>query len=126
MKIQVIKTFKEAEQVWIGLEEEGHRRKIYRAVNETQVGAKKIVAGLAVFEPGERCAAHSHPGCEEINFIVRGSGIVTDTTHDEKTPFGLHDFIFIPEGVEHIHTNTGDESLYLLFAYAPPGVLPTR
>lgn len=126
MKIKVINTFKEAEQVWIGLEEPGLRRKVYRAVNEARVGAKKIVAGLAAFEPGERCAAHSHPGCEEINFVVKGGGIVTDTTHDEQTRFGLHDFIFIPEGVEHVHTNDGNETLLLLFAYAPPGILPTR
>lgn len=126
MKIQVIKTYKDSEQVWIGLEEEGLRRKIYRAVNETQVGAKKIVAGLAAFEPGEKCAPHSHPGCEEVNFIVRGSGIVYDTTNDGQAPFELHDFIFIPEGVEHVHYNDGNETLLLLFAYAPPGILPTR
>jgi putative monooxygenase len=126
MRIEVIKTFTEAEQVWIGLEEDGMRRKIYRAVNDAQVGAKKIVAGLAAFEPGERCAPHAHPGCEEINFVVKGSGIVMDTSNGGEKPFAQHDFLFIPEGVEHVHYNNGNETLLLLFAYAPPGMLPSR
>jgi mannose-6-phosphate isomerase-like protein (cupin superfamily) len=126
MEIQVIDTFKDAEQVWIGLGEEGHRRKVWRAVNEARMGATKIVAGIAIFEPGERCAAHSHPGCEEINFAVKGGGIVIDTTHNKEKRFKEHDFLFIPEGVEHVHYNDGREPLLLLFAYAPPGQLPTK
>ena len=126
MEIQVIDTFKDAEPVWIGLEEEGRRRKIYRAVNEAQVGAKKIVAGIAIFEPGEQCPPHSHPGCEEINYAVRGGGIVIDATNNKEKPFKEHDFLFIPEGVEHAHYNDGREPLILLFAYAPPGVLPSK
>ena len=126
MEIKVIKTYKEAKQIWIGLDQEGHRRKVFQAVDEAQLGAKKIVAGLTIFEPGERCAAHSHPGSEEINFIVKGSGIAMDVTHNKETRFGLHDFIWIPDGVEHIHYNDGEEPLFLLFAYAPPGVLPTE
>ena len=126
MEIKVIDTFKESEQVWIGLEEEGLRRKVFRSVNESQVGAKKIVAGVAIFEPGERCAPHHHPDSEEFNFIVKGSGIVIDGTNNKETRFKLHDFIFIPEGVEHVHYNDGNEPLLLLFAYAPPGELPTR
>ncbi len=126
MEIKVIDTFKESEQVWIGLEEEGMRRKVFRSVNEVQVGAKKIVAGLAIFEPGERCAPHYHPDSEEFNFIVKGSGIVMDGTNNKETRFKLHDFIFIPEGIEHVHYNDGNEPLLLLFAYAPPGELPFR
>jgi mannose-6-phosphate isomerase-like protein (cupin superfamily) len=126
MEIKVINTFKESEQVWIGLEEEGLRRKVFRSINAAQVGAQKIVAGLAIFEPGERCAPHHHPESEEFNFIVKGSGIVIDGTNKKESRFKLHDFIFIPEGVEHVHYNDGNEPLLLLFAYAPPGELPSR
>jgi len=126
MEIKIIKTYKEAEQIWLGLEQEGHRRKVFRAVDEAQLGAKNIVAGLTIFEPGERCAPHSHPGSEEINFVVKGGGIAIDVTNNKETRFGLHDFIWIPDGVEHIHCNDTDEPLFLLWAYAPPGVLPTK
>ena len=40
--------------------------------------------------------------------------------------FSLHAFISIPDGVEHIHFNDTEEPLFLLWAYAPPGVLPTK
>ena len=126
MEIKVIKTYKDAEQIWLGLDQEGHRRKVFRAVDQKQLGARNIVAGLTIFEPGERCAAHSHPGSEEINFVVKGGGIAFDVTHNKQTRFGLHDFIWIPDGVEHIHFNDTEEPLFLLWAYAPPGVLPTK
>ncbi|MDT8365456.1 MAG: hypothetical protein RRA15_03070 [bacterium] len=77
MEIKVINTFKDAEQIWLGLEKEGLRRKVFRAVDHAQLGAEQIVAGITIFEPGERCAAHSHPGSEEINFVVKGGGITT-------------------------------------------------
>jgi gentisate 1,2-dioxygenase len=126
MEVKVIQTYKEAEQLWLGLEETGLRRKVFRAVDEAQLEAKRIVAGLTIFEPGEECAPHNHPGSEEINFIVQGTGIAVDVTHGKETRFKAHDFIFIPEDVEHIHRNDGEESLLLLWAYAPPGQLPTR
>jgi gentisate 1,2-dioxygenase len=126
MEIKIIKTYQEAEQIWLGLEQEGHRRKVFRAVDEAQLGAQRIVAGLTIFEPGERFAAHSHQGSEEINFVVKGGGIAYDLTHNKEMQFGLHDFMWIPDGVEHIHYNDTDEPLLLLWAYAPPGMLPTK
>ncbi len=39
MEVKVIKTFKEAKQIWLGLEQET-RRKVFRAVDEEQIGAK--------------------------------------------------------------------------------------
>lgn len=126
MEIQVIKTYKAAKQIWLGLEQDGHRRKVFRAVDEEQLGAKNMVAGLTIFEPGERCAAHSHPGSEEINFVVSGGGIAFDVTNGKETRFEKHDFMWIPDGVEHIHYNDRDEPLFLLWCYAPPGMLPTK
>ncbi|MEW6263261.1 MAG: cupin domain-containing protein [Thermodesulfobacteriota bacterium] len=126
MEIKIIRTFKEAKQIWLGLEEDGLRRKVFRAVDQEQLGAKNIVAGLTIFEPGERCAPHSHPGSEEINLAVRGGGVAIDVTHGKEMRFQEMDMMFIPDGVEHVHYNDGEEPLILLWAYAPPGQLPTR
>lgn len=126
MEIKVINTFKDAEQIWLGLEEEGLRRKVFRAVDQAQLGAEHIVSGLTIFEPGERCAAHSHPGSEEINFVVKGGGIAYDIDNNKETRFKQYDFMWIPDGVEHIHYNDTEEPLWLLWAYAPPGQLPTK
>ena len=126
MEIKIINTFKDAEQIWLGLEEEGHRRKVFRAVDHTQLGAEQIVAGLTIFEPGERCASHSHPGSEEINFVVKGGGIAIDVDNNKETRFKQYDYMWIPDGVEHVHYNDMEEPLWLLWAYAPPGQLPTK
>ena len=87
MEIKVIKTYKETKQIWLGLEEEGLRRKVFRAIDEEQLGAKNMVAGLTIFEPGERCAPHNHPGSEEINFVVGGGGVAVDVTAQQGNPF---------------------------------------
>ncbi len=126
MEIKIINTFKDAEQIWLGLEQEGHRRKVFRAVDHAQLGAGQIVAGLTIFEPGERCASHSHPGSEEINFVVKGGGIAIDVDNNKETRFRQYDFMWIPDGVEHVHYNDTEEPLWLLWAYAPPGQLPTK
>lgn len=126
MEIKVIKTFKEAKQIWLGLEQEGHRRKVFRAVDEEQIGAKNMVAGVTIFEPGERCAAHSHPGSEEIDFVISGGCLAIDVTNNKETRMEKNDFMWIPDGVEHIHYNDTEEPLVLLWCYAPPGQLPTK
>jgi len=126
LEIKVINTFKDAEQIWLGLEEEGLRRKVFRAVDHAQLGAEQIVAGITIFEPGERCAAHSHPGSEEINFVVKGGGIAYDLDNNKETRFKQYDYMWIPDGVEHVHYNDTEEPLWLLWAYAPPGQLPTK
>lgn len=58
-------------------------------------------------------------------FVV-GGGIVMDTTNKKAKRFKAHDFPFIPVGVAYIRYNGGRKPLFLLFAYAPPGTLPTR
>jgi len=126
LEIKIINTFKDAEQIWLGLEQEGHRRKVFRAVDHDQMGAEQIVAGLTIFEPGERCASHSHPGSEEINFVVKGGGIAIDVDNNKETRFKQYDYMWIPDGVEHVHYNDTEEPLWLLWAYAPPGQLPTK
>lgn len=125
MEIKIIKTFKESEQFWLGLETPGHRRKVFRAVDKAQVGAEKLVAGLTIFEPGERCAAHSHPGSEEINFVVKGGGVAIDVTNGKETRFEQYDYMWIPDGVEHVHYNDTNEPLWLLWAYGPPNKMPS-
>ncbi len=125
-EIKVINPFKEGKHFWLGLEEEGLRRKVFRVIDEELINSDRMVVGLTIFEPGEGCAPHSHPGSEEFNYAVRGGGIAIDVTHSKETRFKTNEFIFIPDGVEHVHFNDGEEPLWLLWAYAPPGEMPTR
>jgi putative monooxygenase len=121
--IQVIDPFTEAQPTWLGLEESGYRRKVFKVVDERLRGSEFLTGGLTIFEPGEASSLHSHPESEEINFIVHGSGEVA-TEDGQRLPFGPHSFMFIPKGVQHQHVNTGREPLWLLFVYGPHGHLP--
>lgn len=122
MKIKTLNSFKDGEQIWLGLDTPGMIRKVFRMVNKDLVDSKHFCAGITIFAPGEASSLHNHPGSEEIDFIIKGRG--EQVSEGERTPFSEHDLIFIPEGVEHQHINTGDEPLWLLWIYSPQGELP--
>jgi len=122
LKIKTIDPFRDANAFWLGLDEPGYRRKVFKVVDRELVNSEFMVAGLTIFEPGESSSLHNHPESEEINYIVRGSGKVLSDGEEEE--FGPNSFIFIPKGVFHRHVNTGDEPLWLTFTYTPPGETP--
>lgn len=124
MKVKILDPFKDAQALWLGLDhpEKKMIRKVFRLITPETVGAKHITAGLTIFEPGESSSMHNHPGSEELDVIIKGSGIAI--SDGEEMPFKQHDYIFIPEGVMHQHVNNGNEPLWLLWSYSPKGYLP--
>jgi len=122
LRIRTIEPFQSSNQFWLGLDEEGFRRKVFKVIDKDLVNSEHIVAGLTIFEPGESSSYHNHPDSEELDYIVRGSGnVISD---DEEENFGSNSFMFIPKGVFHRHMNTGDEPMWMVFMYTPPGQLP--
>jgi oxalate decarboxylase/phosphoglucose isomerase-like protein (cupin superfamily) len=122
--IHVIDPFSIDHPLWLGLDDAGFRRKVFKVVDGDRLGSTFLTGGLTIFEPGEASSLHNHPDSEEINFIVRGSGeVVTDDA--DPVPFTEHTFMYIPKGVRHQHVNTGREPLWLVFVYGPHGELPT-
>lgn len=123
-QIKIISPWKNAKQLWLGLDTEGFRRKVFRLVDRDLVQSKHFVAGLTIFEPGESSSWHNHPDSEEIDIIVRGSGeLVDDGT---RYPFKSGEWMFIPTGVYHQHINNGEEPMWLIWIYTPPGELPSK
>ena len=121
-QVKVVRPFKDAKEIWIGLDSPGFRRKVFRLVDKELVGSENMVAGLTIFEPGESSSRHNHPGSEEVDIMVRGTGdVVID---GQRLPFQEGDWVFIPEGVFHQHVNNGNEPLWLIWMYTPPGELP--
>ena len=123
MKIRTINPYRDANAFWLGLDQPGFRRKVFKIVDRELVNSEFMVAGLTIFDPGESSSVHNHPESEEINYIVRGSGTVLSEGEEEE--FGSNSFMFIPKGVVHRHVNTGTEPLWLVFIYTPPGDTPT-
>jgi putative monooxygenase len=124
--VRILDPFKDSQPRWLGLEEDGLRRKVFEIVTAESVGSHNLRAGLTIFEPGEECAPHKHPGSEEFNVAIRGSGLALDITAGTELPFKQNDWIFIPADHIHVHRNNGNEPLWLLWCYAPPGELPKR
>jgi putative monooxygenase len=123
-KIKVLFPFKDGEEIWLGLDTPGFRRKVFRTVDKKLVNSDQIVAGLTIFEPGESSSVHNHPESEEVDIFVRGSGTLVED--GEEVPFKEGEWVFIPKGVFHQHKNTGNEPLWLIWMYSPPGELPSK
>jgi quercetin dioxygenase-like cupin family protein len=122
--IRIIDPFTIDHPLWLGIDDAGFRRKVFKVVDESLVDNEFLTAGLTIFEPDERSSLHNHPDSEEVNFIVRGTGTVV-TDDQEPVPFDEHSFMFILKGVKHQHINTGREPPWLVLVYGPHGLLPT-
>jgi mannose-6-phosphate isomerase-like protein (cupin superfamily) len=122
LRVRLIDPFRESEQLWIGLDEPGMRRKVFRFVSP-EVGSEEFMAGITIFEPGEASSYHVHPESEEINLVLEGSG--TLVSEGEEAEFSQGQAMWVPKGVHHQHRNTGAMPLRLLWVYTPQAPLPS-
>jgi mannose-6-phosphate isomerase-like protein (cupin superfamily) len=72
----------------------------------------------ATVRPGGATAEHYHRTTEEIYLFTAGTGRMR--LGDEERDVGPGDAVVIPPGVPHKVWNTGERSLRLLCACAPP------
>lgn len=111
------------EQFWLGLDTPGKVRKVFKMVSGELTESEHLIAGVTMFDPGEASSFHHHPGSEEINFVLAGSGeMVTD---EGVEPFDTRHVMYIPAGMGHQHRNTGAVPLILGWAYSPQAELPS-
>lgn len=96
-------------------------------IDEEIAGSKRISMGLSIIDPMGELPLHTHENEDEAMYIIRGKGkAIFNTTEFEVKE---NTAIFAPSKVKHTIANTGDEKLWLLFVYSPPGperVLKTR
>ena len=95
MKVRLISPFDDAEQIWIGLDEPGMRRKVFRFVSP-DTGSEEFMAGITIFEPGEASSYHVHAESEEINLVLGGSGLFV--SEGEEAEFGPGHAMWVPKG----------------------------
>ena len=83
-------------------------------------GAERFSFGMVVLAPGKGHERHSHPGVEEIIFVMSGEGkqMVDDQPPVQVRPGAS---IYIPADVDHATVNTGWEPMRLLVVYSPAG-----
>ena len=122
MRVRLISPFRDGEQIWLGLDEEGMRRKVFRFVSPA-IGSEEFMAGITIFEPGESSSYHVHERSEEVNLVLQGTGMLV--SEGEEAEFQEGDAMWVPRNVYHQHRNTGTEPLRLFWVYTPQSELPT-
>jgi len=89
-----------------------------RLIGQETVGARKLEVVLGVVEPGGRAEKHSHPGVEQVVFIIEGRCLVE--MWGESGEVGPGEAVFFPPGVAHRITALGDRPGKALVIYSPP------
>ncbi len=77
--------------------------------------AEGLTLGRVTIKPGRSNPRHSHPGCEEVLYLL--SGRLEHTLGDQAITMLAGDTITIPPGVFHNAVNTGDEVADMIVAY---------
>jgi oxalate decarboxylase/phosphoglucose isomerase-like protein (cupin superfamily) len=94
--------------------------KIHFLSEPAVTGAEHFSFGTVELAEGKGHARHSHPGSEEIIYVVSGEG---EQMVDDQPPIkvGPGSSIYIPADVYHSTVNTGTETLKLIVVYSPAG-----
>jgi mannose-6-phosphate isomerase-like protein (cupin superfamily) len=89
-----------------------------RLIGPENVGAKSIELVLGTIGKGGGAAPHSHPGIEQVCYILEGSARAE--VGGEVCEMGPGDSCYFPPGVEHVFTRTSEGPLRVLVIYSPP------
>jgi len=71
----------------------------------------------AILTPGKTIESHIDP-YEEIYIVIKGRGVIS--VGEDSAEVGPMDSTYLPAGVPHALTNTGQEDLEILVVAAPP------
>jgi quercetin dioxygenase-like cupin family protein len=82
---------------------------------ELQPGAAQTV-GICRIHPGQRNPVHYHPNCEEVLYLLAGSG--EHSLDGEVVVLKAGAVVRIPAGVRHNLANTGDEPIVCLICFS--------
>jgi quercetin dioxygenase-like cupin family protein len=92
-------------------------------VTDRNVGGNRGSLGYSVFTPGTTLAPVRHE-TEEFAYVVSGRGeLLLD---DRALAFGPGDALYVPSGVWHSVSNTGDEDAIMVFGFPHPDYPPTE
>jgi quercetin dioxygenase-like cupin family protein len=80
-------------------------------------GVSGIAAVEATFAPGRAHAFHTHPGQEEVIFVLEGR--IEQWIEHQKQELGVGDVAVIESGVVHATLNDGDVPARILAVLSP-------
>jgi len=96
-----------------------------RLIGPETVGAKQLEVVLGVVEKGKGAQPHSHPGIEQVCYMLEGRARAE--VAGQTMELGPGDCCFFPADAPHVFTVTSEEPAKVLVIYAPPyGESPSK
>lgn len=89
----------------------------FRIIGAETVGAKNVEVLIGEIERGKGALAHSHPGIEQVCYLLEGTARVE--VGGEAFEMNQGDSCFFPADVPHVFTVTSDRAEVMVI-YAPP------
>jgi quercetin dioxygenase-like cupin family protein len=89
-----------------------------RLIGKDNVGARQVEVVLGTIEKGRGALPHSHPGIEQVCYLLEGRARAE--VNGEACELGPGDCCFFPPDAPHVFTVTSDEPAKVLVIYAPP------
>jgi quercetin dioxygenase-like cupin family protein len=89
-----------------------------RLIGPETVGARQLEVVLGKVEKGKGAQPHSHPGIEQVCYILEGRARAE--VAGETMELGPGDCCFFPADAPHVFTVISDEPVKVLVIYAPP------
>jgi quercetin dioxygenase-like cupin family protein len=89
-----------------------------RLIGPETVGAKQLEVVLGIVEKGKGALAHSHPGIEQVCYLLEGRARAE--VAGQTLELGPGDCCFFPGDAPHVFTVTSEEPARVLVIYAPP------
>ena len=89
-----------------------------RLIGPETVGAQQLEVVLGIMEKGKGAQPHSHPGIEQVCYMLEGRARAE--VAGQVMELGPGDCCFFPADAPHVFTVTSEEPAKVLVIYAPP------
>ena len=89
-----------------------------RLIGPANVGARNVEVVLGVIEKGKGALPHSHPGIEQVCYLLEGRARAE--VGGEVCELSPGDCCFFPPDTPHVFTVVSDEPVKVLVIYTPP------
>jgi quercetin dioxygenase-like cupin family protein len=90
----------------------------YRLIGPETVGAKRVELVLGIIEKGKGALPHSHPGIEQVCYMLEGRARAE--VGGQARDLGPGDCCFFPADMRHTFIVTSDTPVRVLVIYSPP------
>ena len=93
--------------------------KIIASPDTKEMSAQRFTFGMSIIPAGGKTDPHSHEGTEECIYVVTGRGQAGIAGQRFQIEPGT--CIMVRPGEQHHFLNSSDETMKLIWVYAPPG-----